>query len=112
MSNREFERSLATIARTLEGKERSDAIKQLIEKTAVGNKSPMDPYFKKYYLKIGFVVFIFLLIGSLAWYSLSAIFSSNEVPKEGVAIVNLILGTLLGKASDLFEIIRNGNHIE
>jgi len=109
MNNKEFEKSLGAIANSsLSEKERSAAIKQLVDNRTLDNKEPIDPYFKKYYLKITFVVFIFIMIGGLAWYSLDAIFNSNEVPKEGVAIVNLILGTLLGKSSDLFELIRNG----
>ena len=66
-------------------------------------------YFKKYYIKVSFVVFVFTLIATLAYYSLSQMFQSDTVNKEAVAITNLILGTLLGKASDLFELIRNGN---
>jgi hypothetical protein len=97
----------AILASDLVGKDMERAISEVL-KPADDSYTPEKIYFKKYYLKITFVVFIFIMIGGLAWYSLDAIFNSNEVPKEGVAIVNLILGTLLGKSSDLFELIRNG----
>lgn len=105
----EFGNKLNEIAESsLSSKERSEAIKELM--ASYGKKEPMNPYFKKYYMRIGFVVFYFIMLGGLSWYSLDAMFGdSGHVSTEAIGIINLILGGFMGKISDIFALIKNGD---
>lgn len=106
---KEFKIKLDAIAESsLSGKERSEAIKELVAN--YGKKEPMTPYFKKYYMRVGFVVFYFLVLGGLSYYSLRAMFGTEgHVSTEAIGIINLILGGLMGKISDIFSLIKNGD---
>jgi len=107
MMNRRLKNKLDAIeASDLAGKDKELAIKEALMNE---KKTPLDNYFKKYYTRISFVVFYFLLLGGLSWFSLDAMFGQEKhVSAEAIGIINLILGGLMGKITEIFHLVKNG----
>ena len=77
-------------------------------RTSVLQEKEKNHEYSIYLIKVIFAVLYFAMLGWFAYESLAVLFGQYSPSTAGVSVVNLVLGGLISKASDVFALISNG----